>query len=155
LNEAAALLKASWKDLPKRVQQLIEDRKRLERELSQAKQQGAGALDEMPLAGGGKFYWQVLPDTSAKDLKPRMDGIKKNVGSGVVLLIATEDGKVSAVVGVTADLTSQHSAQELIKVVGEALGAKGGGGRPDLAQCGGADVALVEKAVEVLKKHLG
>jgi alanyl-tRNA synthetase len=109
----------------------------------------------MPLAGGGKFYWQVLPDTSAKDLKPRMDGIKNSVGSGVVLLIATEEGKVSAVVGVTGDLTSKYNAQDLIKIVGKALGAKGGGGRPDLAQCGGADVTLVGSAVEAMKRHLG
>jgi alanyl-tRNA synthetase len=155
LQETAALLKAGWRDLPKRVQQLIEDRKRLEKELSQAKQQGAGALDEMPLAGGGKFYWQVLSDSPAKDLRSRMDNTKQKISSGVVLLIATEEDKVSAVVGVTGDLTSQYNAQDLIKVVGDALGAKGGGGRPDLAQCGGSDVSLVDKAVEALKGKLG
>jgi alanyl-tRNA synthetase len=154
LQETAALLKAGWRDLPKRVQQLMEDRKRLEKELSQAKQQGAGALEEMPLAGGGKFYWQVLPDSPAKDLRSRMDGIKQKISSGVVLLVATEEDKVSAVVGVTGDLTSQYNAQDLIKVVGDALGAKGGGGRPDLAQCGSSDVSLVDKAVEALKWQL-
>lgn len=155
LQETAALLKAGWRDLPKRVQQLMEDRKRLEKELSQAKQQGAGALEEMPLAGGGKFYWQVLPDSPAKDLRSRMDTIKNTIGSGVILLVATEEDKVSAVVGVTGDLTDQYNAQDLIKVVGDALGAKGGGGRPDLAQCGGSDVSLVDKAVEALKGKLG
>ena len=155
LQEAAALLKAGWRDLPKRVQQLMEDRKRLEKELSQAKQQGAGALEEMPLASGSKFYWQVLPNSPAKDLRSRMDTIKQKISSGIVLLIATEEDKVSAVVGVTDDLTNQYNAQELIKVVGDALGAKGGGGRPDLAQCGGSDVSLVDKAVEALKGKLG
>ena len=155
LQEAAALLKAGWRDLPKRVQQLMEDRKRLEKELSQAKQQGAGALEEMPLASGSKFYWQVLPNSPAKDLRSRMDTIKQKISSGIVLLIATEEDKVSAVVGVTDDLTNQYNAHELIKVVGDALGAKGGGGRPDLAQCGGSDVSLVDKAVEALKGKLG
>jgi alanyl-tRNA synthetase len=97
----------------------------------------------------------VLPDSPAKDLRSRMATIKHTIGSGVVLLIATEEDKVSAVVGVTSDLTSQYNAQELIKVVGDALGAKGGGGRPDLAQCGGSDVSLVDAAVEALKGKLG
>src|SRR3546814_5995448 len=84
----------------------------------------------------------------AKDLKPLADELKKRIGSGVVVLVAVNDGKASLVVGVTDDATGKASAVDLVKVGSEALGGKGGGGRPDMAQAGGPDGAAAAKRSE-------
>ena len=88
------------------------------------------------------------------DLKPMVDDLKKKIGSGVVTLIATDDGKASIVVGVTDDLTGKYSAVDLVKTGVEILGGKGGGGRPDMAQGGGPDIQAANDAVSAIEKTL-
>jgi alanyl-tRNA synthetase len=96
----------------------------------------------------------VLSDIPAKDLKPMADAFKAQVKSGVVALVASFEGKVSVVVAVTDDLTKQVSAVDLVKTAAEAVGGKGGGGRPDMAQAGGADTAAMPKAIAAIEQAL-
>ncbi|MBB3910724.1 alanine--tRNA ligase [Sphingomonas desiccabilis] len=145
LREAAALLKATPDEVPARVATLVEDRRRLERELAEAKKAlalggGAGAAPAGPeTVGGVAFVGQVLDGLEAKALRGAVDEAKQRIGSGVVALVAVNDGRASVAVGVTADLVGTHSAVDLVKAAVAALGGQGGGGRPDMAQGGGPD----------------
>ncbi len=157
LVEAAAVLKVQPAEVPARVATLLDERRKLEKELSDLRRQiamGGGAAQ----SGGGikdvagvKLAARVAEGLPAKDLKPMADDLKKQVGTGVVVLIATNEGKASLVVGVTNDLTDRFSAVDLVRVGAEALGGKGGGGRPDMAQAGGPDGSLASKAVEAIE----
>jgi alanyl-tRNA synthetase len=105
--------------------------------------------------GGVKLLAKSLSGIEAKDLKGLADDAKAGIGSGVVLLIAvSDDGKASAVVSVTEDLTSRFSAVDLVRVASAALGGKGGGGRPDMAQAGGPDGAKASEAIEAVAAAL-
>src|SRR6185437_14194340 len=147
LREAALALKAAPGDLPARVLSLIEERRRLERELSEARRlaaTGGGAKAAGDLAkdlGGVKFIARTLDNLPAKELKGLADDLKRDIGSGVVAIVSGADGKASLVVGVTEDLAARFNAVDLVKLGAEALGGKGGGGRPDMAQAGGPDAA--------------
>ncbi|HEY0901206.1 MAG TPA: alanine--tRNA ligase [Micavibrio sp.] len=160
-QEAASVLKAPVADLVPRVKALMEEKKKLEQELSNLRRQmatgggaAAGAGPEVREIGGVKFTSRVLEGFPAKDLKPMVDDLKTKLGSGVITLIATEDGKASIVVGVTADLTAKLSAVDLVKTGVEVLGGKGGGGRPDMAQGGGPNGAAANDAVSAIEKLL-
>jgi alanyl-tRNA synthetase len=102
---------------------------------------------------GIKFAHHILENVPPQDLKTLMDEAKSKIKSGVVLLIGTFEGKISTLVGVTADLTSTHDARDLIKSVADAFGGKGGG-RVDLAQCGGTDASKIPEAIEALRNKL-
>ena len=115
---------------------------------------GASAPAETKDIGGVKFTGKVLAGFPAKDLKPMVDDLKKKMGSGVITLIATDEGKASIVVGVTDDLTGKYSAVDLVKRGVAVLGGQGGGGRPDMAQGGGPDVAAANDAVAAIEKAL-
>lgn len=160
LLETAGLLKSGPAEVADRVKALVEDRKRLENELSNLRRQMAsggsagGAAPEVKTIGSVKFTARVLEGFPAKDLKPMVDDLKKSIGSGVVTLIATDDGKASIVVGVTDDLTARYSAVDLVKAGAEAMGGKGGGGRPDMAQAGGPNGASANDAVTAIEKLL-
>jgi alanyl-tRNA synthetase len=104
--------------------------------------------------GEYQFYGKLLGEFPPKDLKPMADDLKKKIGSGVIALVATNEGKASLVVGVTDDLTGKVSAIDLVKVGAEALGGKGGGGRPDMAQAGGPDGTHANDAVSAIEKLL-
>jgi alanyl-tRNA synthetase len=104
--------------------------------------------------GGIKLIGRVLNGVPGKDLKGMADEFKKKLGSGVVALIGVEDGKASAVVGVTDDLAKTHSAVELVKAGVAALGGKGGGGRPDMAQGGGPDGSKASDALKAIEAAL-
>ena len=104
--------------------------------------------------GGVKLSARVLEGVPAKELKGMADEFKKKLGSGVVALIGVEDGKASAVVGVTDDLSKNYSAVELVKAGVAALGGKGGGGRPDMAQGGGPDAAKAPDALKAIEAAL-
>ncbi len=156
LVEAAAVIKAAPSDLPARVSGLLEDRKRLDREVSDLRRKlatggsgGAGA--ERREIAGVTFASRVLEDVPAKDLKAMADDLKQQVGSGVVTLVAACDGKASIVVGVTDDLTGRFSAVDLVRAGSSALGGKGGGGRPDMAQAGGPDGDAAEAAIKAVE----
>jgi alanyl-tRNA synthetase len=160
LREAASALKVSPEEVPARLAALLEERKRLDREMGELRRKLAsgggngGAAQEVRDIAGLKFAARVLEGIPAKDLKPLADDLKKQIGSGVVVLVAVNEGKASLVVGVTEDATGKASAVDLVKVGSAALGGKGGGGRPDMAQAGGPDGAAAPKAIEAIEAAL-
>jgi alanyl-tRNA synthetase len=159
LREAAAELKTNPLELRARIVSLAEDRKRLERELSEAKKAlalGGGAKageDEFRTVNGFKVVARAL-DVEAKDLRGLVDEAKKKLGSGVVVFVGTGGGKASLAVGVTQDLAGGLSAVDLVRQGAEALGGKGGGGRPDFAQAGGPDPARAQEALDAILSRL-
>lgn len=159
LHDAAQLLKVPASEVAPRIEALLAEKKKLENDISNLRRQmatgGGGANDDIKDIGGVKFIAKILPGFPAKDLKPMADDLKKKVGSGVVALIATEEGKASIVVAVTDDLTSRLSAVDLVKVAAEAMGGKGGGGRPDMAQAGGPNAEAANDAVSAIQKNIG
>ena len=161
-REAAAALKTSPAELPARALALSEDRRRLERELADAKKALALAGPSRGETGdaakeiaGVKTVLRVVEGVNAKDLKGLADDAKMKIGSGVVAFAAVAEGRASLVVGVTDDLTKRISAVDLVKLGAEALGGKGGGGRPDMAQAGGPDGTKAQAALDAIAKRLG
>jgi alanyl-tRNA synthetase len=156
LRLAALAIRAAPAELPGRLTSLLEDRRRLERELSEARRAAAtggakrenGAKD----VGGVKFAGRTLDNVPAKELKGMADDLKRDLGSGVVVLVGRADGKASIVVGVTEDLAARFNAVDLVRVGAEALGGKGGGGRPDMAQAGGPDADRADAALAAVEK---
>jgi alanyl-tRNA synthetase len=158
LKQAAAALKVSPADVPARLETLVEERRKLEKELSDARRKlalggGSGpAAQASETVAGTSFVGRVVSGVSPKDLKPLADEGKKSLGSGVVVFVgAADDGKASVVVGVTEDLLKRFSAVDLVRVASAALGGQGGGGRPDMAQAGGPDASLGEAAIAAVK----
>lgn len=156
VNDIAGALKSSPAEIVARVKSLADEKKKLEVELSNLRRQlatggGSGANDDVKDVGGVKFLAKVLPGFPAKDLKPMAEDMTKKIGSGVVALIATEEGKASIVVAVTKDLTAKISAVDLVKAASAALGGSGGGGRPDMAQAGGPNAGAANDAVSVIE----
>jgi alanyl-tRNA synthetase len=159
---AAAELRVSPGEVPERVAALIDDRKRLERELSDARRKlamGGGTRsgeDGVRQVGDIKLLARTVSGIEIKDLKSLADDGKKQVGSGVVAIVGvTGEGKAGIVVGVTPDLVARFNAVELVRRGAEALGGKGGGGRPDMAQAGGPDGAKAEAALDAIAAALG
>ncbi len=160
-REAAAALRTNAGDLPGRVAALSEERRRLERELADAKKAlalagpaKAGGDDGMKTIAGIKTVLRKVEGVAPKDLKGLADDAKAKLGSGVVAFVAAADGKISLVVGVTDDLTQRVSAVDLVRLGAEALGGKGGGGRPDMAQAGGPDTGNAGAALNAIEKRL-
>ncbi|HMG48345.1 MAG TPA: alanine--tRNA ligase [Allosphingosinicella sp.] len=159
LKETAAALKASPEDVPARVAGLIEERRRLERELTEAKKalaMGGGKTEAAgpEEVGGHGFIGQVLDGLDPKALRGLVDEAKARLGSGVVALVAINDGRATVAVGVTDDLTSSRNAVDLVRKAVEAVGGQGGGGRPDLAQGGGPDGARAIAALDAVREAL-
>jgi alanyl-tRNA synthetase len=157
--ETAGLLKVAPADLPTRVQALLDDRRKLERELADLRKKlatgGAGAAaPEVKEIGGVKFLGRVLEDVPAKDLKGMADEMKKQIESGVVALISVAEGKASLVVGATDDLKGKVDAVALVRAGSVAVGGKGGGGRPDMAQAGGPDGDKADEAMAAIEAAL-
>jgi alanyl-tRNA synthetase len=162
LKETAATLKAAPEEVPARVAALVEERRRLERELAEAKKAlalggGGGGASAQPgpeEVGGHGFIGQVIDGMDPKELRGLVDDAKKRVGSGVVALVAVTDGRASVAVGVTDDLTERRNAVELVQKAVAELGGKGGGGRPDMAQGGGPDASKAEDALRAVREAL-
>ncbi len=163
VKNAATLLKTAPAEMVERVRTLNEDKKRLEKEISDLRKKVAlsgsntsntDGQNETKNINGIKFIGKILNDFPAKDLKPMADTLKKQIGSGVITLIATSNGKASIVVGVTDDLTSTLSAVDLVRIGSTALGGKGGGGRPDMAQAGGPDANAANDSVTAIEQAL-
>ena len=155
LGKAAEVLKINPAELPSRILGLMDDRKRLEKELAELRRQmatGGGAATANKSVAGITFAGRLLDGVPAKDLKGMVDDIKGQVGSGVVALVSTDGGKASLVVGVTADLSGRLSAVDLVRAGSEAVGGKGGGGRPDMAQAGGPDAANAQAALDAIER---
>jgi alanyl-tRNA synthetase len=162
---AASELRTTVDDMPARIAALMEERKKLERDLTEARKKlamggggggnGAAAAGGVREVGNVKLMARAVEGVETKDLKSLVDDGKKQIGSGVVAIVGvTEDGKAGVVVGVTADLTSRFSAVELVKVASVALGGKGGGGRPDMAQAGGPDGAKADAALNAIEQAM-
>ncbi len=157
-RDAADALKIPLTDLAGRVESLAAERKKLERELAEAKKAlalgGAGtaspAAEQSREIAGVRYAGRVLEGVQPKDLRGLVDETKKSMGSGVAAFIGVNDGKAALAVGVTADLTERLSAVDLVRAGAEAVGGKGGGGRPDMAQAGGPDGARADEAVEAI-----
>ena len=161
LREAAATLKSSPDEVPARIASLVEERRRLERELADAKKalaMGGGAAksdDAGPeQVNGHSFLGQVVEGLNPKDLRATVDTMKQRVGSGIAALIAVNEGRASVVVGVTEDLAGQINAVDLLKAAVATLGGQGGGGRPDMAQGGGPDGSKAREALDAVKDAL-
>ncbi|EEW26349.1 alanine--tRNA ligase [Rhodobacter ferrooxidans] len=159
LEAAAAALGAVPADLAPRIKALMAERKALQNEVAQLRREVAmGGRAEGPEAkdiNGVKFIAQVLSGVSGKDLPGLIDEMKARLGSGAVLLIADTGGKPAVAAGVTGDLVARLSAVALVKAAAEAMGGKGGGGRPDMAQAGGADIALADAAIAAAEAVIG
>jgi alanyl-tRNA synthetase len=163
LKAVALALKVRPEEAAERVQVLVEERRRLERELADARRKlamggsagGNGADRDVRDIGTVKFLGRAVSGIAPKDLKGLVDDGKKAVGSGVVAIVGvSDDGKAGIVVGVTEDLTGRFSAVELVRRGAEALGGKGGGGRPDMAQAGGPDGTRAEAAIAAVAPAL-
>ena len=170
LREAAATLRVKPEEVVERVKVLMEERKTLERQLADAKRQialsgasgpagGAAASDAaspIRTVGKVKLLSRLVQGLNPKDLRSLVDDGKKQVGSGIVAIVGvTEEGKAGLAVGVTEDLVKTWSAVDLVKAGAEALGGKGGGGRPDMAQAGGPDGAKAGDALKAIEARLG
>ena len=159
LREAAAALKATPDEVPQRVAALLDERRRLERELAEAKKAlalGGGAKQETgpEHINGHAFVGQVIEGLDPKGLRSLVDENKARVGSGVVALIAINDGRASVAVGVTDDLSGTINAVDLVKTAVAALGGQGGGGRPDMAQGGGPEAAQAPAAMAAIRSAI-
>ena len=160
LKNTAAILRTTPEDVEARVAALMDERKKLERELAEAKKAlalGGGSAkaehaDEE--VNGVKFSGQVLEGLDPKDLRGLLDQAKQRLGSGVAVIVAVNEGKASIAAAVTEDLTGKVSAVDLVRAGVEALGGKGGGGRPDMAQGGGPDGTKASDAVAAAKAVL-
>jgi len=159
LAEAAGALRARPDEVPERVRALIEERRRLESELADLRKQaalgaGADAEPEAREVGGIPFHGQVLSGVNPKDLRGLIDAHKARLGSGAVVLVADTGGKAAVAAGVTEDLTGRISAVDLVKAAVGAVGGKGGGGRPDMAQGGGPDPGKADAAIKAAEELL-
>ena len=157
LNEVAGALRASPAESAERVGALLEERRRLERQVVELQRKLAtgGGGSEVEEVNGVRLAARNLGEVPARDLKGLADAIGKQLGSGVVALVSTAEGKASIVVGVSADLTGRINAVELVRAASAAVGGKGGGGRPDMAQAGGPDGARAEEALAAVRGALG
>jgi alanyl-tRNA synthetase len=159
---ASSELKVPLEDMPQRIGILLDERRRLERDLAEARKRLAmgGArtdgADGVRVIGDVKLLARSVEGIDIKDLKSLADEGKKQVGSGVVAIVGvTEEGKAGLVVGVTQDLTQRFNAVDLVRKGAEALGGKGGGGRPDMAQAGGPDGSKAEAALAAIAAAIG
>jgi len=163
VKATAAELKVPLEEMPARVAALIDERKRLERELSDVRKKlamgGGGvakAAADVRQVNGLKLLARAVSGVELKDLRSLADEGKKQLGSGVVAIVGlAADGKAGLVVGVTPDLIDRFNAVELVRKGAEALGGKGGGGRPDMAQAGGPDGSKAEAALKAIEAALG
>ena len=160
MAQVAGVLKAQSGDVMDRLKALMDERKALQNEVSNLKQQvamggsaGEGGAETKEI-GGKKFLAQALQGVSGKDLRGLIDAHKTNIGSGVILLIAEDDGKVAVAAGVTDDLVADVSAVDVLRAAVPAVGGKGGGGRPDMAQGGGKDFSGAEASIAAAEAFL-
>ncbi len=158
-KRAAAALKTVPAELVDRVSALVAERRKLERDLAEAKKKlalggGEGPREEAETIAGLKFVGKALDGVAAKDLRGLVDQAKERVGSGVAAFVGVNDGKAALAVGVTKDLTARVSAVDLARAGALAIGGKGGGGRPDMAQAGGPDGARAADAIAAIRDAL-
>ncbi|MCI5047451.1 MAG: alanine--tRNA ligase [Aquisalinus sp.] len=159
---AAETLKVPPAELPSRVSALVDERKKLERELTNLRKQvalgrgadGSATSNAPENINGISFIGRVLEGVPAKELRGMVDDAKAKLEKGVAAFVAVNDGKASLTVGVTDDLVADVSAVDLVRAGAEAIGGKGGGGRPDMAQAGGPNGQDADKALKAIAEKL-
>ena len=155
LHETAALLKITPDQVPERVAALLEERKKLQKELAETKKKlamgGAGSEEKPEEIGGVKVLVKRVEDIPPKELRDLANALKGKIGSGVVVIIDVVDGKVAIVAAVSEDLKEKIDAVELVRAAAPVVGGKGGGGRPELAQAGGPDVGKAGEAANAVR----
>ena len=160
LKHTASLLRTTPEEVEARVAALLDERRKLDKELAEARRAlalgGGGAKTEAAdeSVGGVTFAGQVLEGLDPKELRGLLDQAKTRIGSGVAAIVAVNEGKASIAAAVTDDLTSRISAVDLVRAGVEALGGKGGGGRPDMAQGGGPDGSKAAEAIAAVRAVL-
>ena len=156
LGDAAGALRTTPAELPDRLSALLEDRRRLERQIGELQRKLAtgGGAAAVETVNGIAFSARNLGEVAPRELKSLAEEIGRQLGSGVVALVSTAEGKASLVVGVTPDLVGRVSAVDLVRAASAAVGGKGGGGRPDLAQAGGPDGGAAEAALAAVRAAL-
>jgi alanyl-tRNA synthetase len=158
LRQAAAALRTSPAELPARIISLVEERRRLERELSEARRAlasaGPATKTSVKQVGAVAFDRRVVDDVPGRELKSLVDELKQRIGAGIVAVVSRAGGKATLAVGVTDDLVGRFDAVELVRIGAAALGGKGGGGRPDMAQAGGPDASRAEAALAALENAI-
>ena len=157
LTDAAGALRVAPAELADRITALLADRRKLEAQVAdlQKKLATGGSAAEVEDIGGVKLSARNMGEVPPRDLKGLAEAIGKQLGSGIVALVSTAEGKASIVVGVSADLTGRFSAVDLVRAASAAVGGKGGGGRPDMAQAGGPDATKAEDALAAIRAALG
>ena len=158
LHNVCDILKTNVNDLEARINNLLNEKKKLELEVFNLKKAlasgGASSQDEAEVINGVKFISKIIPDVHPKELKAFIDEMHQKIGSGVIVLATDKDNKASIVVGVTKDLTDKYNAVDLVRIASAQVGGQGGGGRPDMAQAGGSDASKLSQAFEEVKKAL-
>jgi alanyl-tRNA synthetase len=168
LRQSAAVLRTSPAEIPARLARLLDEHRRLERELAEARRALAmGHQPAGPSRDGGRaaapngkrigdiaFDGRVVDDVPGRELRSLADDLKRRIGSGIVTVVSRADGKAAIVVGVTPDLTDRFDAVELVRRGAEALGGKGGGGRADMAQAGGPEADRADEALAAVERAL-
>ncbi len=158
LRRLAQQLKTTPADVEERVRQLVADRRTLERDVAALRRKAAAAgetrpaLPEVREIAGVTVVGRTLEGVPGRELRSMADGIKQQVGTGIVILVATDNGKAAIVAGVTDDLTERFNAIDLVRAGVEVLGGKGGGGRPDMAQGGGPDASRAAEALRSIEE---
>jgi len=162
LAKVAKEVKSAIPDLTQRVEALVDSKKTMEKELADMRKKlatsggaGGASSDGVKKIGDVDFMGRIVQGVPANELKPLVDTLKRKIASGVVAVLAKNDGKLSIVVGVTNDLTAKFDAVALVKAAAFAAGGKGGGGRADMAQAGSPDETKAENALAVIEKMLG
>ena len=159
LRQSAAALRTNPAELPVRITRLVDDNRRLERELADARRtlasgSGREAAPAEQRVGNIAFDGRIVDDVPGRELRGLADDLKRRIGSGIVAVVSRADGKAAIVVGVTADLTSRFDAVELVRAGAEAVGGKGGGGRADMAQAGGPEGGKADAALAAVVKAI-
>ncbi len=156
LNEAAGALRTAPADVPERIASMMDERRRLEATISDLRRQLAtnGAAATVEQVNGIPLSARDMGETPARDLKGLAEAIGKQMGSGVVALVSSAEGKASIVVGVSPDLVGRVDAVDLVRKAAVAVGGKGGGGRPEMAQAGGPDGGKTADALSAVRAAL-
>jgi alanyl-tRNA synthetase len=160
LQDVVKLLKAPEDEAIERLANVLEERRKIERDLSDARKRlamGGGSDRSEPVQDveGIKYLGRAVAEVEIRDLKSLADEAKQSVGSGVVAIAGVSaDGKAGIVVGVTDDLTGRFDAVHLVRAAAAKLGGKGGGGRRDLAQAGGPDGAAISEALAAVAEAM-
>lgn len=157
IDDLALLLKAKPTAITDKIHSLLDDRKKLNQQIKEIKKSGNpidSSNKQIEEVNGCKVLFEVHQDLPARDLRSQVDTGKKEIKSGVVVIFTKDGGKVGVAIGVTSDLTSDINAVDLVQVASIALGGKGGGGRPDMAQAGGPDEDKIDQAKEAIIKKI-